>query len=452
MGRKYFGTDGIRGEANTFLTPELAMNLGFAFGHYLTKNKQKGKPKVVLGTDTRVSGYMLRSCIFAGLTSMGVNIDFIGVLPTPGVAYLTRKLKADAGIMISASHNPAKDNGIKIFSNDGYKLPDEVEEEIEQMMDNVEELKKYRKPGDEVGKFRYSEDDFYLYQDFLLSTIDTDLKGMKIILDTANGAAYRIAPRVFYELGAEIVAINNIPNGTNINVKCGSTDMGILQKVVAGYNADLGLAFDGDADRLLAVDNYGNMIDGDKIMAIIAKNLKEKGKLNKDKIVATVMSNMGFHKYMEKNNIAVEKSNVGDRYVLQKMLEQGLNIGGEQSGHIIFLDYNTTGDGILTALQLTAVLKEKGKTLHSLTKEIEEYPQALKNVKVLNEKKNNWSKDEEIIKFIKQKEEELHGKGRILVRTSGTEPLVRVMVEAETHELVKKTVDETATFLEKKLN
>lgn len=452
MGRKYFGTDGIRGEANKTLTAELAMNLGFAFGYYLKRNNMNKRIKIVLGSDTRVSGYMLRSAITAGLTSMGVDIDFIGVLPTPGVAYLTRKLGADAGIMISASHNPARDNGIKIFSKDGYKLPDEVEEEIEALMDNMLEVKRYIVAGDETGKFRYSEDDFYSYQDFLLSTVKTNFKGMKIILDTANGAAYRIAPRVFYNLGAEIVAINNIPNGTNINVKCGSTDMEILQKVVVGYDADLGLAFDGDADRLLAVDRKGNQIDGDKIIGIIAKQWKKESKLKKDKVVVTVMSNMGFEKSMNDNNIKIERASVGDRYVLEKMKSEGLNLGGEQSGHIIFLDYNTTGDGVLTALQLVQTMKEENKTLEELASEIEKWPQKLVNVKVSNDKKNDWDKMHGLINYIEKKEEELAGKGRVLVRTSGTEPLIRVMVEGSNAEIVDSIADDIAEKIKKELN
>lgn len=453
MGRKYFGTDGIRGEANIELTPELAMNLGYALAYYLKKNKGTDKKvKVVLGTDTRISGYMLRSAIFTGLTALGVDIDFVGVLPTPGVSYLTRKLKADAGIMISASHNPAKDNGIKIFSSEGFKLPDEVEEELERLIDNVDEIKKELVRGDETGKFRYSEDDYYIYQDFLLKTVDIDFKGMKIILDTANGASYRIAPKVFYELGAEIVAINNIPNGLNINVKCGSTDMSILQKVVVGYQADLGLAFDGDADRLLAVDRYGNKIDGDKIIAIIAKKLQKEGKLNNDKVVTTVMSNMGFEQHLKDNKIDLVRANVGDRYVLEEMKKHGANIGGEQSGHIIMLDYNTTGDGVLSALQLVAALKEEGKTLDELVKGIEDWPQELINIKVAKDKKNTWNKNEKLVNFIKEKEEEMTGNGRVLVRTSGTEALIRVMVEGKYQEQVSKIVKEIADLVQKELS
>lgn len=451
MARKYFGTDGIRGEANVELTPELAMDLGMALGYYLKEKNSWGSVNVVLGCDTRVSGYMLRSAIFAGLTSLGVNIEFIGVQPTPGVAYLTKKSKADAGIMISASHNPAKDNGIKIFSSNGYKLPDEVEEELERLMENREELVKRRVKGDEVGKFRYSEDDFYIYQDFLLSTVNGNFKGMKIILDCANGAAYRIAPRVFYELGAEIVAINNIPNGTNINVKCGSTDMSILQKVVQGYEADLGLAFDGDADRLLAVDKHGNVIDGDKIIAVIAKRMKKTGTLKSGKVVTTIMSNMGFEEHLKGEGIDLIRANVGDRYVLEQMIATGSNLGGEQSGHIIFLDHNTTGDGILTALQLVQAIKEEGKTVDELVADIVDWPQILINVKVANDKKNTWNQNQAIVSFIADKEKEMAGKGRVLVRTSGTEPLVRVMVEGEDKSTVDRVAAEIAEVVKREL-
>ena len=451
MKRKYFGTDGIRGEANVDLSVELVMDLGYALGYYLKKKYPSEDIKIVLGTDTRISGYMIRSALFATLTSLGIDIDFVGVLPTPGVSYLTKRSKAHAGIMISASHNPAKDNGIKIFGQTGYKLPDEVELEIEALMDSVEEIKKEKVAGDEVGKFKYREDDFYIYQEFLLSTVKTNFKGMKIILDCANGAAYRSAPKIFENLGAEIVAINNIPNGRNINIKCGSTDMSILQKVVLGYEADLGLAFDGDADRLLAVDKFGKIIDGDKIIGVIANSLKNAGKLNNNTVVTTVMSNMGFEKYLEDKGINLLRANVGDRYVLAKMKEQGLNIGGEQSGHIIFLDYNTTGDGILTALQLVASIKEQGLGLDELVAEIGEWPQELVNIRVSKEKKSEWNTNSVISDFILKKEKEMEGNGRVLVRASGTEALIRVMVEGKEDEMVKRVVNEIAEIVKQEL-
>jgi phosphoglucosamine mutase len=451
--RKYFGTDGIRGEANKDLSVDIVTSLGFALGYYLKKNNPKKKSiRVVLGTDTRISGYMIRSALFAGLNALGVDVDFVGVLPTPGVAYLTRKLNADAGIMISASHNPAKDNGIKIFASNGYKLPDEVELELEKLMDNVEMVKKEVVPGDQLGKFKYREDEFYYYSEFLLSTVDVDFKGMKIVLDVANGAAYRIAQRVFNELGAELVVINNNPNGTNINVKCGSTDMSILQKVVQGYEAAFGLAFDGDADRLLAVDSNGNEIDGDKIIAVIGESMKEENRLNNNQIVTTVMSNMGFESYLDEKGINLIRANVGDRYVLEKMKKHGLNLGGEQSGHIILLDYNTTGDGLLTALQLVQAVKKSGKSIEELVSNIAQWPQRLVNIRVSKEKKDTWKDNETIVELIRIKEEEMSGSGRVLVRTSGTEPLVRVMVEGKDLATVNKVAEEIALVVEKELS
>ncbi len=452
MARKYFGTDGMRGEANKDLTIDLVTDLGLALGYYLKKNKKgKNKPKVILGTDTRISGYMIRSALSAGLTSMGVHIDFVGVLPTPGVCYLTRKLKADAGIMISASHNPVKDNGIKIFSQNGYKLPDSIEEEIEALMENREELLKYQVPGDDLGRFKYVEDDMRIYLDFLSSTVKRDFKGLKIVIDAANGAAYRVASKIYQRLGADIIVINNIPNGKNINVNCGSTHPELLQEIVKVYNADLGLAYDGDADRLIAVDHTGKIIDGDLIIAIISIYLQKKGHLNDNKIVTTVLSNMGFEKYLDSKGIGLIRANVGDRYVLEKMKEYGLNIGGEQSGHILMLDYNTTGDGVLSSIQLVAAMLESGKTLNELVEEIELWPQKSQNIMVSKDKKSTWETNLELINFIKEKEKEIQGKGRILVRASGTESLIRVMVEAETQEIVDKYVKELADKIENEL-
>lgn len=443
MARKYFGTDGMRGEANKDLTIDLVTNLGLALGYYLKKHKKgKNKPRVILGTDTRISGYMIRSALSAGLTSMGVHIDFVGVLPTPGVCYITRKLKADAGIMISASHNPVKDNGIKIFSSNGYKLPDSVEEELEALMENREELMKHQVPGDDLGRFKYVEDDMRIYLDFLSSTVKRDFKGLKIVIDAANGAAYRVASKIYQRLGADIIVINNIPNGKNINVNCGSTHPELLQDVVKVYNADLGLAYDGDADRLIAVDHTGKIIDGDLIIAIIANYLKTKGQLNNNKVVTTVLSNMGFEKYLDSKGIGLIRANVGDRYVLEKMKENALNIGGEQSGHILMLDYNTTGDGVLSSIQLVAAMLESGKTLNELVEEIKLWPQKSQNIMVSKEKKATWETNTELTEFIKEKEKEIAGKGRILVRASGTESLIRVMVEAETQEIVDKFVVE----------
>ena len=441
MARKYFGTDGMRGEANKDLTIDLVTDLGLALGYYLKKNKKGDtKPKVILGTDTRISGYMIRSALTAGLNSMGINIDFVGVLPTPGVCYRTRKLNADAGIMISASHNPVKDNGIKIFSQNGYKLPDEVEEELEKLMENREELLKHQVPGDNLGRFKFVEDDMRIYLDFLGSTVKKNFKGMKIVIDAANGAAYRVASKIYQRLGADIIVINNIPNGKNINVKCGSTHPELLQEVVKVYKADLGLAFDGDADRLIAVDHTGHIVDGDLIIAIIAQSLKKKGLLNDNKVVTTVLSNMGFEKYLEEKGIGLIRANVGDRYVLEKMKKFGLNVGGEQSGHILMLDYNTTGDGVLSSIQLVSAILDSGKSLNELIKDIKLWPQKSQNIIVAKEKKATWDSNEELMNFIKEKEKEINKKGRVLVRASGTEPLIRVMVEAETMEIVDKYV------------
>ena len=450
--RKYFGTDGIRGEANRELTVELALKLGYALGYTLKKQyPDKKRIRVIMGSDTRRSGYMLRSALTAGLNSMGINIDFVGVIPTPGVAYLTEKSTAKAGIMISASHNPAKDNGIKIFWEDGYKLPDEVELEIEKLMDNVEEITKDPIAGDEVGRFTYAEDEYYLYRDHVISTVNGDFSGMKIILDAANGSAYRVAKEVFLALGAEIVIINDAPNGKNINVRCGSTHPEILSKVVIGYEADLGLAYDGDADRLIAVDKYGNIIDGDKIIAVLALGMKKRGELKKNQVVTTVMSNMGFESYLSNQGINLIRANVGDRYVLEKMKELDVNIGGEQSGHIILSDFGTTGDGVLTSVKLVEAIRDSGKSLDELVGEIVDWPQLLINVRVDNTKKNLWNKNEIIVNYIEEKEKEMDGLGRVLVRTSGTEPIVRVMVEGKEMTTVEKVAKEIAAVVEKEL-
>ena len=449
--RKYFGTDGIRGEANRELTVDIALRLGYALGYYLKReNPDKKKIKVIMGCDTRISGYMLRSAMLAGLTSMGVHVDFVGVISTPAVAYLTKAKKADAGIMISASHNPAKDNGLKVFAGNGYKLPDEVELEIERLMDDPTIL---ANPiaGDKVRKFKYAEDEYYSYRDHLLASVNGDFSGMKIVVDTANGSAYRIAKDVFLALGAEVVLINDAPNGTNINVRCGSTHPEILTKVVVGYEADLGLAYDGDADRLIAVDRHGNIIDGDKIIATLAMGMKRKGELKENKVVTTVMSNMGFENYLKENGIELLRANVGDRYVLEKMIEHNVAIGGEQSGHIILLQYATTGDGVLTSLKLVEALRDEKKYLDEMIGDIKDWPQKLVNVVVDNNKKNIWNKNKNITDFIAQKEKEMEGLGRVLVRTSGTEPLVRVMVEGKEMNMVEKVVNEIAEVVKKEL-
>ena len=452
MGR-YFGTDGIRGEANRELTVDKALRLGYALGYYLKNNNpNEEKIKVIMGSDTRISGYMLRSALTAGLTSMGIYIDFVGVIPTPGVAYITKIKNAKAGIMISASHNPAKDNGIKIFNSEGYKLSDEIENQIEDYMDNLDEILANPLAGDKVGKFKYAEDEYFQYKNYLTQCVEGNFKDMKIVLDTANGAAYRTAKDVFLDLRAELVVINDAPNGRNINVKCGSTHPEILAKVVVGYEADLGLAYDGDADRLIAVDKFGNVIDGDKIIGILALGMKQNGKLKNNKVVTTVMSNIGFEKYLKENNIELLRANVGDRYVLEKMIAEDVVIGGEQSGHIILKDYATTGDGVLSSLKLVEVIRNTGKDLHELVSAIKDAPQTLINVKVDNSKKNTWDKNEEIMSFINDANQKYKDEVRILVSKSGTEPLIRVMTEGDNKQLVHKLAEDIAQLIEKELN
>ena len=452
MGR-YFGTDGIRGEANRELTVDKALRLGYALGYYLKNNNpNEEKIKVIMGSDTRISGYMLRSALTAGLTSMGIYIDFVGVIPTPGVAYITKIKNAKAGIMISASHNPAKDNGIKIFNSEGSKLSDEIENQIEDYMDNLDEILANPLAGDKVGKFKYAEDEYFQYKNYLTQCVEGNFKDMKIVLDTANGAAYRTAKDVFLDLRAELVVINDAPNGRNINVKCGSTHPEILAKVVVGYEADLGLAYDGDADRLIAVDKFGNVIDGDKIIGILALGMKQNGKLKNNKVVTTVMSNIGFEKYLKENNIELLRANVGDRYVLEKMIAEDVVIGGEQSGHIILKDYATTGDGVLSSLKLVEVIRNTGKDLHELVSAIKDAPQTLINVKVDNSKKNTWDKNEAIMFFINEANQKYKDEVRILVRKSGTEPLIRVMTEGDNKQLVHKLAEDIAQLIEKELN
>ena len=452
MARKYFGTDGIRGEANKDLSIDKVTSLGLALGYYLNKNNKKNeKPRIVLGTDTRISGYMIRSAFSAGLTAMGVHIDFVGVLPTPGVSYLTRVKDVDAGVMISASHNPIKDNGIKIFSSNGYKLDDKVEEELESYMDNKELMMQNLASAENLGRFTFVEDDLKMYRRFLKSTASISFKNYKVVIDAGNGAAYRVASKVFQSLGADIVVINNIPNGRNINVNCGSTHPELLQEMVKLYKANIGLAYDGDADRLIAVDENGNIVDGDLIIAIIGLRMKKKGLLNSNTIVTTVQSNMGFEKYLEKNKIRLVRANVGDRYVLEKMQQQSLNLGGEQSGHIIMLDHNTTGDGVLSSIQLVQSVIESGKTLSELIKDIKLWPQKMENIVISKDKKAHWEENEKINDIIEKSRKELEGKGRVLVRASGTEALIRVMVEAKDEEIVNKYVSIISNVIREEL-
>ncbi|SFJ74069.1 phosphoglucosamine mutase [Thermoflavimicrobium dichotomicum] len=443
---KYFGTDGVRGTANKELTPELAFRLGRCGAYVLTRHKER--PKVVVGRDTRLSGEMLESALIAGMLSIGVDVIRLGVVSTPGVAFLTRHLGADAGVMISASHNPFPDNGIKFFGADGFKLLDETEAEIEKLLDQPQDQLP-RPTGEGLGRVEDEPDAINEYLDHLKGTIDTDLCGMHIVVDGANGAAYKAAPLLLRALGADVTAINVNPDGVNINVECGSTHPERLQKEVLQKGAHLGLAFDGDADRLIAVDEKGNVVDGDQIMCICAEFLKEVGELKGNTVVTTVMSNIGFFKAMESFGIATERTKVGDRYVMEKMREGGYNLGGEQSGHIIFLDHNTTGDGMLTAVQLLRVMKERGQTLYDLSKKMTKYPQLLVNVRV--QSKEGWDQNEAVMAKIKEIEEKLGNDGRVLVRPSGTEPLIRVMAEGPDEEQLKEYVEEIAEVVRQQL-
>lgn len=426
---KYFGTDGVRGVANTELTPEFTLKLGRILGYQLKSLCEH--PKVLIGRDTRISGELLESALIAGLVSAGVDVLKLGVITTPGVAYLTKNLDVQAGIMISASHNPVQDNGIKIFSHSGYKLSDEQEHEIEAYLDAPDTLP--RPVAGDIGRVG----DFYLgaqqYVDYLETTINGHLNGLKVVLDCANGASSALAPQLFKELGAEVITVSSAPDGVNINEQCGSTHPEALALEVVKQGADLGFAFDGDCDRLIAVDHHGNIVDGDYIMFIVGRYLNEKGQLNKGTVVSTVMSNLGFYNAVEANGLHSVQTKVGDRYVLEEMLKNGYNFGGEQSGHLIFLDYGTTGDGMLSAVQLAQIVVEKQQTLADLAAEMPKYPQLLKNLRV--EDKNAMMTNVAILAVIAEVEAEMNGKGRVLVRPSGTEPLVRVMVEAETEEL-----------------
>ena len=449
MGR-LFGTDGARGVANTELTCELSMQIGRAAAMVLTKNLNGKKPKVLIGLDTRASSQMLENAITAGLCSVGADVLKLGVVPTPAVAYLVKEYGYDAGIMISASHNPCEYNGIKIFQSNGYKLPDALENEIEAIiLDNATPIP--TPIGGGVGKAKRKADAINDYIEHLLSATNMSFKGYKIALDCANGSSSVSAEEVFTRLGAEVVVISDKPDGVNINKDCGSTHLENLQKVVVENGCDLGFAFDGDADRMLAVDHTGAVVDGDKCIAVCAKHMKQIGKLKKDTAVVTVMSNMGFFKFCEENGIKCEKTNVGDRYVLENMVENGYSIGGEQSGHIIFLKYATTGDGQLSAIQLLAVVKDTGKTLKDLADEMEVYPQVLINVRVSNFGKAQFKKDKEVQNAIKKVEEELGDEGRILVRLSGTEPLIRVMLEGKNYEQIKELAESVASVIKERL-
>ncbi len=442
---KLFGTDGVRGIANKELTAELAYKLGRAGAFILSKETGNKKPLIVIGQDTRISGHMLEGALVAGICSVGGNVIKAGVIPTPGVSYLIRQLNASAGAMISASHNPVEDNGIKFFSSTGYKLSDAVEEEIEKLA-----LGKDNMPfpiGTMLGSVKVLEDACEKYISFAKNTIDTNLLGVKVVVDCANGAAYQAAPQALKELGAEVIAINNQPDGSNINENCGSTHPNQLQSIVLKHGANIGIAHDGDADRMIAVDEKGNIVDGDQIMVACGLYLKQKGLLKDDSLVVTVMSNIGLHLALKKAGITVHQTKVGDRYVLEKMIETGCSLGGEQSGHIIFLDHNTTGDGLVTALQLLQVMVDTGKPLSELAAQMEVFPQVLINARIQN--KDKVMSNPSFLKSIEGVEQKLQGEGRVLVRPSGTEPLVRVMVEGPDKGTISNMAQELADLAAK---
>lgn len=441
---KYFGTDGIRGIANEELTPELAFRLGRIGSHVLTKEAEN-KPKILVGRDTRISGYMLESALIAGILSTGVEVMTLGVVSTPGVAYLTRVMNADGGIMISASHNPVEDNGIKFFGADGYKLTEEQEAEIESLLNEQEDTLP-RPIGANVGSVTEYFEGGHKYIQYLKQTVDEDFTGIHVAIDCAHGATSSLATHVFADLEADISTMGASPNGLNINDGVGSTHPEKLAELVKEKEANIGLAFDGDGDRLIAVDENGNIVDGDQIMFIIGRYLKSKGRLKSDTIVSTIMSNLGFYKAMSDYDMTSVKTAVGDKYVVEEMRKEGYNFGGEQSGHIVFLDYNTTGDGLLTGLQLVNIMKSTGRTLSDLAGDMTIYPQRLVNIPVTD--KHAVTENPKIASIIAEVEKEMAGNGRVLVRPSGTESLVRVMVEAPTEEECVSQVERIVTVVE----
>lgn len=446
MGRM-FGTDGVRGVANLELTADMAYKLGRAGAYVLSEGARR--PNIVVGMDTRISGDMLESALVAGICSVGAHAICVGIIPTPAVAYLTRYYNADAGVVISASHNPVEYNGIKFFNRDGYKLPDETEDRIEAYIKN--NLDGIPSPtGEELGVREVKTSAVDDYVNFAYGIIKGDFKGLKIALDCAEGASYITSPKLFNMAGAEVHAIHTKPTGKNINKKCGSTHIEELQKFVVESGCDVGFAFDGDADRCLAVDEKGNIVNGDHIMAMCANELKRCGKLDGDTLVVTVMSNMGLEIACRKNGIKIAKTRVGDRYVLEEMLKCGYKIGGEQSGHIIFLDYNTTGDGLITAINLASILKNSGKKMSELSSIMRELPQVLVNVRVDNSKKDIYKTDSDIVSMTKEMEKKLEGRGRVLIRASGTEPLIRVMLEGEDQVEIMNMANELVKLISQK--
>lgn len=451
--RKLFGTDGVRGIANVELTAEIAMKIGKAVASILIKNKSE-KAKILIGKDTRISCDMLEGALIAGICSVGVDAVCLGVIPTPAVAYLVKKYNADAGIMISASHNSFEFNGIKIFSENGYKLPDEIEEKIEKIVLDDVHVDIFDVKYSDLGTKTFCENAVDDYIEHILKTVDGDLSGLKVVFDCSNGAASRTAEKLFAKLGVNCIIKNDEPNGVNINENCGSVHIENLASYVKEHGLDAGIAFDGDADRCLAVDEQGNIIDGDFIMAICAKALSEQNKLKKNTVVGTVMTNIGFNHFCDENNLNFAATKVGDRYVLEEMLKYDYNFGGEQSGHIIFRDYSTTGDGQLTAVQLLNILKKSGKKLSELAGVMRKFPQVMINVKVDNLGKLKLYTDEEIKNAIDRvkKEFELKNNGRILVRASGTEPLIRVMLEGEDLDKITVLANEIANLIKEKLS
>lgn len=442
--RKYFGTDGIRGIAGESLTADLSFKVGKALGKLLTEKKEH--PKVIIGRDTRISCDMIEQALTAGLTSTGVNVMTVGTIPTPAIAYLTKTIETDSGIMISASHNPYQDNGIKIFGPDGFKLTDDQELEIEHLIDNTDEIK--NASFEKIGKLYSGNELTQKYVQHIKQSISGDLSGIKIALDCANGATTGVAPFIFGDLEADIETIGCKPNGININDNVGSTKIDTIANFVKENNVDVGFAFDGDGDRVLAVDSKGNIVDGDKIMFILAKHLKEQGELKDNMVVSTVMSNIGFYKAIEENGLQSVKTAVGDRYVVEEMRNNDYSLGGEQSGHIILMNYATTGDGILTAVKLTDIIKTSGKSLEELAGEVSIYPQKLVNIKVIDKK--SAMEDADILAECEKVETELKGNGRILLRASGTENLIRVMVEASSDELTDKYCEQVAKIVREK--
>ena len=445
-----FGNGDVRGVANTELTPDLAFKLGKATGYVLGKSKEK--PVFLIGKDTRISGDMLEDALSAGFMSTGANVIKVGVLPTPAIAYLVKAYGADAGVIVSASHNSFEFNGIKFYNSEGFKMDDSFEDEVETILLRNIHMDSHVS-GAGIGRCLEADDEAETkYAEYLESTIDTDIKGMKLVIDCANGSAYEVAEKVFTDLGADVTLIGNQPDGLNINAKCGSTHPELIQKEVVERGAFMGFAYDGDADRLIACDEKGNLIDGDKLMCICARMLKEREELPDNKVVSTLMSNVGFHRFMKEEGFQLEITEVGDRYVLDKMLEEGAVFGGEQSGHIIFLNHATTGDGILSSLQLLQAIIHTGKTASEVSEEIALYPQVLKNARVKIENKFKYSRDEEIKKTVNEICEELGEDGRVLIRPSSTEPLVRVMIEGQDIEDITAKAQKLARLITKRFS